>query len=75
MWEKKKLPANVDFYAAPIFYLLGIPIPLYTPIFAASRVFGWIAHYNEQLKDNKIIRPDVEYVGPRGLKYVPIEQR
>ncbi|MEM0119895.1 MAG: citrate/2-methylcitrate synthase [Thermoprotei archaeon] len=75
MWEKKKLPANVDFYAAPIFYLLGVPIPLYTPIFAASRVFGWIAHYNEQLKDNRIIRPDVDYVGPRNLKYVPIEER
>lgn len=75
MWEKKKLPANVDFYAGPIFYLLGIPIPLYTPIFAASRVFGWIAHYNEQQKDNKIIRPDVEYIGPQGLKYLPIDQR
>jgi citrate synthase len=75
MWDKKRLPANVDFYAGPIFYVLGIPIPLYTPIFAASRVFGWISHYNEQLKQNKIIRPDVEYVGPRNLKYVPIEDR
>jgi citrate synthase len=75
MWNQKRLPANLDFYAAPIFMVLNIPIPLYTPIFAASRVFGWIAHYNEQLLDNKIIRPDAEYVGPQNLKYTPIEKR
>jgi citrate synthase len=75
MWERKKLPANLDFYAAPVFYTLGIPIQLYTPIFASSRVFGWISHYNEQLRDNKIIRPDAEYVGPKDLKYVPITER
>lgn len=75
MWERKKLPANLDFYAAPIFYLLGIEIPLYTPIFAASRVFGWMAHYNEQVAEAKLIRPDATYVGPAGLTYVPLEQR
>ena len=75
MWERKKLPANLDFYAAPIFFSLGIPIPLYTPIFAASRVFGWIAHYNEQVEENKLIRPDATYVGRKDLKYVPISRR
>src|SRR3989442_6492754 len=75
MWERKKIPANLDFYAAPVFFTLGIPIPLYTPIFAASRVFGWIAHYNEQVLDNKLIRPEATYIGPKDLKYVPLSER
>ena len=75
MWERKNLPANLDYYAAPIFYLLGIEVPLYTPIFAASRVFGWMAHYNEQVAENKLIRPDATYVGPTGLRYVPADRR
>ncbi len=75
MWEEKRIPPNLDYYAAPIFYLLGIEVPLYTPIFAASRVFGWMAHYNEQVEENKLIRPDSEYVGPTGLRYTPIEGR
>jgi citrate synthase len=75
MWEKKRIPPNLDYYAAPIFYLLGIDVPLYTPIFAASRVFGWMAHYNEQVADNKLIRPDSTYVGEHSLEYKPIELR
>jgi citrate synthase len=75
MWERKKIPPNLDYYAAPIFYLLGIEIPLYTPIFAASRIFGWMAHYNEQVDDNKLIRPDSVYVGLHGLRYAPIGER
>lgn len=75
MWEAKKIPPNLDYYAAPIFYLLGIDVPLYTPIFAASRVFGWMAHYNEQVEENKLIRPDALYVGPSGLSYLPIDKR
>jgi len=75
MWKAKRIPANLDFYAAPIFYSLGIEVPLYTPIFAASSIFGWMAHYNEQLEDKKLIRPDSTYVGPTGLKYVPVENR
>jgi len=75
MWRAKRIPPNLDFYAAPIFYSLGIDVPLYTPIFAASRVFGWMAHYNEQVEDNKLIRPDSTYVGPTDLKYVPVESR
>ncbi len=75
MWERKRIPPNLDYYAAPIFYLLGIEVPLYTPIFAASRTFGWMAHYNEQVQDNKLIRPDATYVGPTDLRYVAIERR
>jgi citrate synthase len=75
MWRAKRIPPNLDFYAAPIFYSLGIEVPLYTPIFSACRIFGWMAHYNEQLVDNKLIRPDSTYLGPSGLKYVPIGDR
>jgi citrate synthase len=75
MWEKKRIPPNLDFYAGPIFYLLGIPIELYTPIFAATRVFGWITHYNEQIDEKKLIRPEANYVGPSGLEYVPLDKR
>ncbi len=75
VWEFKKLPANVDFYAAPIFLNLGIPIETNTPIFASSRIVGWVAHYNEQLVDNRIYRPDATYKGEKGLKYEPIESR
>ncbi|AKA47744.1 hypothetical protein IX51_00085 [uncultured archaeon] len=66
MWEKKKVPANLDFYAAIYMHMLGIDQNLYTPLFASSRVYGWIAHYNEQLEGNKIIRPSSRYVGKTG---------
>ena len=75
IWEEKKLPANLDFYAAPIFYELGIPIEVYTPIFAASRIVGWVSHYDEQISDNKLFRPDAIYVGESGKKYVSIDKR
>lgn len=75
MWREKKLPANIDFYTAVLYYQLGIPIPMYTPIFAMGRVVGWSAHYIEQVKNNRIIRPTEKYVGPTGLKYVPMEER
>jgi len=75
MWEAKHIPANLDFYAAPIFYALSIPIPVYTPIFAASRISGWLSHYNEQVAHNKLFRPDAVYVGLNDLAYVPIEKR
>lgn len=68
MWEEKNIPANLDFYAAIYMYLLGIDQELYTPIFATSRVFGWAAHYLEQISDNKLIRPLSEYVGPQDLE-------
>ena len=75
MWKEKKIPANLDFYAAPIFYAIGIPTTLNTSIFAMSRVFGWIAHYEEQSREGKLIRPDAEYVGKKGLAYTPLSAR
>lgn len=68
VWEKKHLAANLDFYAAILMDELGIPQELYTAIFAAARIFGWWAHYMEQLNDNKLIRPSSEYTGPRDRK-------
>jgi citrate synthase len=73
--EQKGLNANVDFYSASTYYMMGIPLDLYTPIFAISRISGWTGHILEQYANNKIIRPRAEYIGPRGLKYVPIEER
>ncbi len=75
MWREKKLPANIDFYTAVLYYQLGIPIPMYTPIFAMGRIVGWVSHYIEQVKDNRLIRPTEKYVGPSGLKYQPLEVR
>ncbi len=75
VWNERQLYVNVDFYSASVYYTLGIPIELFTPIFAISRVAGWTAHVMEQLMDNRIMRPDSEYVGPRNQKYVPIDQR
>jgi citrate synthase len=73
--DEKGLYPNVDFYAASVYYSLGIPIDLFTPIFAVSRVSGWTAHVREQLADNRLIRPESEYIGPREQAYVPIEER
>jgi citrate synthase len=73
--REKHLNANVDFFSASTYYALGIPTDLFTPIFACSRISGWTAHVLEQFKNNRLIRPRAEYVGPRGLKYVPIEGR
>ncbi len=75
MWNEKKIPANIDLYTGVLYYQLDIPIPMYTPIFAMGRVVGWSAHYIEQVLNNKLIRPTEKYVGPTGLKYVPLEER
>ena len=72
---EKGLHPNLDFYSSSAYYLLGIPIPLYTPIFVASRVTGWIAHVTEQYNDNRLIRPRSEYVGHERRKYIPLEDR
>ncbi len=61
---EKKLYPNVDFYSASMFYALGIPIDLYTPIFAVSRISGWTAHVLEQYANNRLIRPRTDYIGP-----------
>jgi citrate synthase len=75
MLQKKNLHANVDFYSATVYYSLGIPTDLFTPIFAISRTAGWTAHVLEQLADNRLIRPQSTYVGPRDLKVVPLAKR
>ena len=73
---EKKLNANVDFYSASTYHVLGIDVDLFTPIFAVSRISGWTAHVIEQLDDNRLIRPRADYLGPRyPQQYVPIEQR
>jgi 2-methylcitrate synthase len=73
--KQKPIRANVDFYSASTYYMLGIPVDLYTPIFAVSRISGWSAHVLEQLGNNKLIRPRSDYTGEMDLKYVPIDQR
>ncbi|HSP45855.1 MAG TPA: citrate synthase [Chthoniobacterales bacterium] len=76
MKEKKNLNANVDFYSATVYYSLGIPTDLFTPIFAIARCSGWCAQVLEQLEDNRLYRPLSEYVGePVGKKVVPIDKR
>ena len=75
MLQQKHLHANVDFYSATVYYSLGVPIDLFTPIFAISRTAGWTAHVLEQLMDNRLIRPQSLYMGPTGLKVTPIDQR
>jgi citrate synthase len=75
MIQKKKINANVDFYSASAYYVLGIPVDLYPLVFAVSRISGWTAHVLEQYRNNKLIRPLAEYVGPTNLKYIPLDQR
>ena len=73
---EKKLYPNVDFYSASTYYTLGIPIDLFTPIFAVSRVSGWTAHCLEQYANNRLIRPRTDYIGPSYPQtYLPLEQR
>ncbi len=72
--EKGLLP-NVDYFAASVYYLLGLPLETYTPIFAMARSAGWCSHIIEQLSDNRLIRPTSEYTGKRGLEYVPLAER
>jgi citrate synthase len=73
--DAKGLYPNVDFYAASVYHSLGIPTDLFTCVFAASRVSGWTAHVREQLADNRLIRPESDYIGPRNQTYVRIEDR
>jgi citrate synthase len=74
--SEKKLNPNVDFYSASTYYMMGIPIDLYTPIFAVSRISGWSAHILEQYANNRLIRPRADYVGPPyPQRFIPLEQR
>ena len=75
MLREKNLYPNVDFYSATVYYSLGIPTDLFTPIFAIARTSGWTAHVLEQLADNRLIRPRGVYDGPDDLKFKPISER
>ena len=73
---EKRLNANVDFYSATTYYALGIPVDLFTPVFAVSRISGWTAHVLEQYSNNRLIRPRAEYTGPPYPQtYVPLDRR
>lgn len=75
MAEEKGLRPNVDLYAASVYHLLGIPTDLMTPVFALARMAGWTAHVREQYSDNRLIRPESEYIGPRDRVWVPLHER
>jgi 2-methylcitrate synthase len=72
---EKGLYPNVDFFAATVYHYLGIPADLFTPVFSMSRMAGWTAHVMEQHADNRLIRPDSEYIGERGLTWTPLDRR
>jgi citrate synthase len=72
---EKGIAPNVDFYSGSVYDSLGIPLDMYTPIFAMSRVGGWIAHVAEYQEDNRLIRPRARYTGPEDAEFVPVDER
>jgi 2-methylcitrate synthase len=75
MWREKKLFCNADFFHASAYHFMGIPTKLFTPIFVISRTTGWCAHVFEQRANNRIIRPNAEYIGPKPRAVAPIDDR
>ena len=75
MWDEKHLFPNLDFYSASVYHFMGIPTPMFTPIFVMSRVAGWAAHIFEQRANNKLIRPSADYTGPATRKFVTADKR
>lgn len=75
MWDEKKLFPNLDFYSASAYHFVGIPTELFTPIFVLSRLSGWSAHIFEQRANNRLIRPEADYVGPEPRSFKPIAER
>lgn len=75
MWDEKKIFPNLDFYSASAYHFMGIPTPLFTPIFVMSRITGWAAHIMEQRANNRLIRPAAEYTGPGLKRWTAIENR
>jgi len=75
MWDEKHLFPNLDFYSASSYHFMGIPTPMFTPIFVMSRISGWAAHIFEQRSNNKLIRPNADYTGPDTRKFVPVSER
>ncbi len=72
---ERKLYPNVDYYSAILLYTINLDVDMFPPLFAMSRIVGWTAHIIEQSANNRLIRPDLNYIGPMGLQWVPVEQR
>src|SRR5207247_6224785 len=75
MWREKRLFPNLDFYSASAYHFLGIPTPMFTPVFVIARITGWAAHIMEQRANNRLIRPTADYTGPDPRPFVPIGER